>query len=192
MPVSRLLIVACCAGLALAGAPAEPPALLPLYDLEGDAVDPFRDARASATVFFFLRTDCPVSNGYAPEIRRLHDRFAPRGVAFWAVYLDPDQNSREIRRHLEEFQIPGSPLRDSLHALAGRCGARVTPEAAVFSMDGQLTYVGRIDDRYVAYGKQKRAAATHDVEDALAAALTGRSPAPAKGPAIGCLIRDLR
>jgi hypothetical protein len=40
-------------------------------------------------VLVFVRTDCPISNRYAPELRRLQDRFAPRGMAFWLVYPDP-------------------------------------------------------------------------------------------------------
>ena len=31
------------------------------------------------TVLIFISTDCPISNRYAPEIKRLHDEFAPKG-----------------------------------------------------------------------------------------------------------------
>ena len=34
------------------------------------------------TVLIFLRTDCPVSNSYAPEIERISRVFAARGVGF--------------------------------------------------------------------------------------------------------------
>ena len=51
-------------------------------DLQGRAVDPLANAEARLSVLVFLRSDCPISNRYAPEIRRLHARFAPRGVAF--------------------------------------------------------------------------------------------------------------
>lgn len=163
-----------------------------LYDLDGHAVDPFVRTDRAATVFFFLRTDCPIANSYAPEIRRFYLKFAPRRVAFWLVYLDPAQASREILEHIKDYQLPGDPLRDAKLRFAGRCGAQVTPEAALFAADGRLTYVGRIDDRYVAFGKRKRAFSSHDLEDALEATLAGKHPAPPKGPAIGCLIRDLK
>ena len=42
-----------------------------LPNLAGEEVPPFRDRDSRITVFLFLRTDCPISNRYAPEIQRL-------------------------------------------------------------------------------------------------------------------------
>jgi hypothetical protein len=55
-----------------------------IVDLEGKAVDPFGGA-AKVRVFIFLRSDCPVSNRYAPELKRLSDEFAPRSAVFSMV-----------------------------------------------------------------------------------------------------------
>src|SRR5207249_1979338 len=46
------------------------------FDLEGHAVDPFRSASPKGTVIFFVSTSCPISNRYAPEIRRMRARYA--------------------------------------------------------------------------------------------------------------------
>src|ERR1043165_1536164 len=56
------------------------------FDLDGRPVNPFGATNSSATVLLFLGHECPISNRYAPELRRLHDKFAPRGVRFWLVY----------------------------------------------------------------------------------------------------------
>jgi hypothetical protein len=50
-----------------------------LTDLTGNTVQPISE---QTSVFLFTRTDCPISNRYAPEVRRIHDRFAPKGTAF--------------------------------------------------------------------------------------------------------------
>jgi hypothetical protein len=45
---------------------------------EGGEVNPF-DAPTDikAIVFLFTSTDCPISNRYAPDVRRLATKFAP-------------------------------------------------------------------------------------------------------------------
>ena len=40
-------------------------------------------------VLLFIRTDCPISNRYAPDLERLYERFAPQGVEFRLVYPEP-------------------------------------------------------------------------------------------------------
>src|SRR5436190_5313008 len=46
---------------------------LSVFDLSGHPVDPFAAPGAKATVFIFISTDCPISNRYAPEIRRFEE-----------------------------------------------------------------------------------------------------------------------
>ena len=38
-----------------------------------------------AVVLLFVSTDCPLSNGYVPELNRIERAYAPRGIAFYAV-----------------------------------------------------------------------------------------------------------
>src|SRR5262245_3317479 len=45
---------------------------------------------SKAVVLFFIATECPVSNGYAPECARLAKEFGARGVAVYGVQSDPD------------------------------------------------------------------------------------------------------
>ena len=54
--------------------------------LDGVPVEPFAPARGiEATVLLFVMTDCPISNRYAPEIRRLHDEFAGTFGSGWST-----------------------------------------------------------------------------------------------------------
>ena len=166
---------------------AAPPQAL---DLEGHPVDPLHRS-APVVVLLFVRSDCPISNGYAPEIRRLYERFAPRGAAFWMVYPDPQTSADDVRRHVAEYQYPGRVLRDPQQVLVRLARAEVTPEAAVFT-GGRLLYHGRIDDRYLDFGRTRSAPTTHDLDAALEATLAGRPLRAASTRAVGCFLSDLR
>lgn len=187
-------------GLLLAVAAAGPPspatpARLALMDLDGRPAFPLDTRGVPFTVFVFTRTDCPISNRYAPELRRLHARFARAGVAFWLVYADPGERVEAIRRHVEEYRYPFGALRDPQHSLVARTQARVTPEAAVFVAEPtgpRLVYTGRIDDRYASLGRKRAAATTRDLERVLEALVAGEAVASRYVPAIGCSIPPLR
>jgi len=169
-----------------------PPTQLQLLDLTGRWVAPLQATDAKATVFLFIRTECPVSNRYAPEIRRLYEKFASSGVTFWLVYPDSDESVETIRQHVEEYEYHFGVLRDPRQTLVRLAGVRVTPEAAVFMAGGRMVYRGRIDDRYVAFGKTRPAPTTHDLEQVLQAILEGAPVTSKTTPAIGCFISDLQ
>jgi len=168
-------------------------ALLPvqLPDLDGTLVDPFQAAAGTkAIVLLFISTDCPISNRYAPDIRRLHDVYAKEGAVFRLIYPDPADTVEEIREHLKSFSYPGTALRDLHHDAVKRAGATITPEAAVYDSRGRLTYRGRIDDRYSAVGIERATATRHDLQDAIAATIAGKPVTPRFTQAVGCYVAD--
>ena len=176
----------------------DPPASPSVFDLAGQPIDPLAaDGGAKATVFIFVRTDCPISNRYAPEVRRLHEKFTPQGVSIRLIYPDPDQTASAIRDHLHEYGYASQALRDPHHVLVRMTGAQVTPEAAVFAAadsagSPELVYCGRIDDRYVDFGTARPAPTTHDLEQVLEAILAGQPIAATTTRAVGCYISDLK
>jgi hypothetical protein len=163
---------------------------LTLKDADGRLVRPFDNARAG-TVFIFTRTDCPISNRYAPEISRLHDAFARNGIAFWLVYVDPAQTAGAVRRHMAEYGYRMGALLDPRHELVSLTQAEVTPEAVVYC-GNRIVYRGRIDDQYAAFGKWRPSATTHDLEDVLTAIAAGRTIQPRTTRATGCFISDVK
>jgi hypothetical protein len=158
-------------------------------DLAGNARDPFA-APARARVFLFVRTDCPISNRYAPEFRRIAAEF--EGVEFWLVYPDRTDSIANIQRHLVDYGFPGQVVRDPGHDLVKRSHATTAPEAAVFDSNNKLVYHGRIDDLYVDPGRTRPQARTHDLEDAISAVLEGRPLRQPETRAIGCSIEDVK
>ena len=168
-------------------------ALLPvqLPGIDGTLVDPFEaPAGTKATVLLFVSTDCPISNRYAPDVRRLYDRYSKDGVVFRLVYPNPAESVDDIRDHLKSFSYPGTALRDLRHEAVKRAGATITPEAAVYDSRGHLTYRGRIDDRYSAVGVERATATRHDLQDAIAATLAGKPVTPRFTQAVGCYVAD--
>jgi AhpC/TSA family protein len=162
-----------------------------VVDLEGRAVDPLPARGAGPTVLVFTRTDCPLSNRYAPTLRRLHDRFSAAGARFWLVYPDGTEDGEEIRRHGRDFGFGFPALRDPDHALVALTGATVTPEVAVFvPAEGgpRMVYRGRIDDRAVDLRRTRPQATTHDLEQVLDALAAGGTLDPRTTPAVGCFI----
>jgi len=164
-----------------------------LLSLDGKRVDPLRAANPSTRflAFVFVRTDCPISNSYAPEIRRLQSEFASKGVGFWLVYGE-DESSPVIQEHLREYSYHIGALRDSRHAFAAQSRVRVTPEVAIYGRDGQLLYHGRVDDRYADLGKARPAPTSRDLQSALASLVSGKAAKPPSGSAVGCFIEGLR
>lgn len=165
-----------------------------LLDANGRAVAPLPAPRDPTTVFVFASTECPITNRYAPELRRLHERFARDGVRFWLVYPDPKEGPEDVRRHAQSFGYGFEALRDPKHDLVRLVGAQVTPEAAVYIGDPEgprLVYRGRIDDRNVAFGRSRPVPTTRDLEDVLLALERHESPTARSTTAIGCYITAL-
>jgi hypothetical protein len=159
-------------------------------DLTGKLVDPFQNITNKAVVLIFVGRECPISNGYAPEIRRLSQKFAAPGVKFWLVYPSSDDIAELIRQHTREYQLELDVLRDPQHTLVKRAKATVTPEVAVFVPGGRMVYHGRIDDRNVALGKQRPEATEHDLERALEAIRDGKKPRTSFRKPVGCYISE--
>ncbi len=190
------LISLCCHAAAMAADPAVVvPRKVDAFSLQGvdgqrHSRDGWRDKRA--VVLFFLGAECPVSNGYSPDMRALSARYAERGVACYGVHVDAALSTEEAAAHAEEYGLPFTILLDPEQSLAGMVGARVTPDAVVVRPDGTVAYCGRIDDRYSVQGKRRDDPTTHELIDAIEAVLAGKLPTIRETEAYGCPLPKLR
>jgi hypothetical protein len=121
-------------------------------------------------------------------MQRLFQRYSPQKAKFWLVYPDADTLPEAIIEHEKEYRLSLPALRDPQHVLVKRTGVRATPEAAVFASDGREVYRGRIDDRYVDFGKERPAPTQRDLEQALEAILSGKPVLSSRTTAVGCYI----
>src|SRR6266404_484214 len=163
-------------------------ASLAIPDIDGVSRTPLNpDGKAS--VLFFITTDCPISNSYAPEVQRICAEYSSRKVSCSLVYVDPDLTREDVRKHLKEFGYSGMPaILDSTRKLVRAAGATVTPEAAVIGPSGQVLYRGRIDNVYASLGKRRPEATEMDLRKALEETLSGKPVSTPKTKAIGCYI----
>jgi thioredoxin-related protein len=153
--------------------------------------DPWIVARGKVVVLIFVRTDCPIANRYAPEIQRLRDAHVAN-AAFWMVYPDKKETPEVIRDHQREFRLTLPVLRDADRRLTKRAEVSITPEVAVFDAKGRLVYHGRIDNWFEDIGRARPAPTTHELADAIAAALSGHPQTLPNAPAVGCYLSDVQ
>ena len=159
-----------------------------LRDVDGTMHDLFKP-EGRANVLFFIASDCPISNGYAPEIQRICSDYDKKGVLCALVYEDASIATDRVRAHRDEYHYTGIPaVIDRDRAVARRANATVTPQAVVVGAAGIVKYRGRMDNQYAALGKPRRVVTVHDVRDALDAVLAGRAVAHPETEAFGCFI----
>ena len=160
-------------------------AMLPVTvaDVNGSAVRPLC-VHGPAAVLVFVAVDCPISNGYAPELQRVRADYP--GVPFTLVYAAATPAA--AKAHAAAYGYTWPAVVDPHGLLAARVGATVTPEVAVVADGGRLLYRGRVDDRYAAFGRKRTVATTRELRDALDAVTTGRTVPVALTKAVGCPI----
>jgi thiol-disulfide isomerase/thioredoxin len=159
-------------------------------DLAGKPVDPLERAAGKPLVLIYVRSDCPISNRYAPTVKALGQKYAGQAV-FMLVYPDKAETSQAIEKHLKEYGYPFAPLRDPQHELVKIGKVEITPEVAVFNGQRELIYHGRIDNWYKDFGRARPAPTTHELDEAVKSAVNG-GPAPASVGGVGCYISDLQ
>jgi peroxiredoxin len=141
-----------------------------------------------AVVIFFVMTDCPLANGYVPEMNRIRADYAAKGVAVYAVQTDNTISDADVRKYAKDFGYTFPVLHDPRLTLARFTGATVSPEAAVLSPKGEILYLGRIDNRVEDITKPRYAATDPELRNALDAVLAGKAPKAARTRAVGCSI----
>ena len=177
--------VVCLAADVCLGANALPDLVMKdLQDVQHHPLDPTGKA---ASVLVFYWQDCPVSNGYAPELNRI--AASRTNFAFYVVQVDAGLTVAAAREHAKQYRLSMPVLLDPTHQLVKLAGAVVTPEAVVFGKGGEILYRGRIDDNYAAFGKKRAVASKHDLCDALDAIAAGEPVKQKETKAIGCLIQ---
>jgi AhpC/TSA family len=159
-----------------------------IRDLDGKLLSLFKPGGV-ANVLFFITSDCPISNGYAPEIQRLCAEYASRGVRCNLLYEDIGIDRRSAQKHLDEYRYRGIPAAiDADRSISNYAKATVTPEAVVVDNQGKIRYRGRINNFYADLGKPRQQVTQHDLADALDAVLTGKPVRNPETQALGCYI----
>ena len=161
-------------------------------DVNGRDRTPLAMTANRAVVLLFVTNDCPIANSYAPEIQRIQKAYASAKFDFYLVYVDPALSAKAAKQHARDYSYTFPALLDRTQVLAKFTGATVTPEAAIVGAGGKVLYRGRIDDRYVDFGKSRPQPTIRDLRNALDAVAQGKPVPPATGRAIGCFLPPIK
>lgn len=140
----------------------------------GGELQPLTRSGKPTRVVLFLATDCPIANGYAPEIARIAAAYRDRIGPMIFVHVDPDVDRAQVLQHAKDYGLDGELVLDREQIFARALGATVTPEVVVLRRQGQgwmISYRGRIDDIYVDFGKKRVRASRLDLRLQLDRAL---------------------
>ena len=110
---------------------------------------------------------------------------------FFLVYVEPDTPLSELRQHYKEFGYRCPALYDKDHALVKRWNAQKTPETVLLDASGKKIYQGRIDDRYIDFGRSRHQPGQPDFRLALDGAVAGRALTSTTTPVVGCPIPEI-
>ncbi len=159
-------------------------------DIDGVVREPLKVEKGHTEALFFVTNDCPVSNYYSHEIRRICEDYAHRGLGCALVYTDPAMTDEQARQHAREYGHGAYPkIVDRAHALVKATGAAVNPTAVVIEPGGVIAYRGRIDDFYAGIGRPRRIVTKHDLRAALDEAVAGEPVKEPETTPVGCYIQ---
>ena len=161
--------------------------MLPLFLFLAFGLAPAPAQSGKPLVLLFVRTDCPISNRYAPELERIYEKYSVEGIDFQSVYPELGLSSQDLDHHRTDYglKIPASLDPDRHYVNLAK--ATVTPEAAVF-VEGKLVYRGRIDNWYIDIGKSLPKPTEHSLDDVLRLISQGKVPAFRETRPVGCVI----
>jgi peroxiredoxin len=163
-------------------------------DLEG--VDGKRHALSDladkeVVVVVFTCNSCPVATDYEDRIIAVAKKYAGADskVALVAMCVNKiaEDQLPKLRERAESKGFNFPYLYDETQKIGKAFGAAFTPEFFVLDKQRHVVYMGGMDDSSNAAG-----AKTNYLEPAIEAALSGKAPATAEAPAIGCRVRYVR
>ncbi len=133
-----------------------------------------------------MATECPISNRYVPELNRIASLYLPKGVEMTGYFPERGLVQARLDRWQQDFAPAFQVRLDETARYARKAGATLTPEVAVYAE--KLVYRGRIDDRYVSWGKSRREPARRDLVETLELLIQGKPVAPRFTKTWGCYI----
>ena len=140
-------------------------------------------------VLAFPCNSCPPAVDYEHRLLALAKLLAATNGALVAVSSNdtsraPEDNLDGMKAKAEKKGFPFWYLRDDGQKVARVYGATFTPEFFVLDQERKVVYMGAFDDN-----TDPAQVKTKYVEDAVAAALAGKTPATAETVARGCAVR---
>lgn len=160
-----------------------------LFDHRGQRHELHR-ANAKVVVLFVAGNGCPIVRQSISKVRSLRGKFADKGVVFWMLNANSQDDQESIAQEAQEYSVGSVPiLKDELQLVARSLGVTRTAEViAINARDWTVIYRGAIDDQ-LTEGAKKPQPTTKYLEAALGEFFAGKPITVAKAPVKGCLIK---
>lgn len=100
----------------------------------------------AATVVFFWQIGCPCVKRYQQRINHIYERFKQENVAFIYISSNTAESFVEVKKEYQKRGITLPLMRDEGGVLAKALAARGTPTAAIINPQGQVVFLGWIDN----------------------------------------------
>jgi hypothetical protein len=142
----------------------------------------------SLTVWVFLAVDCPISQKYISELRRMDSVYSSQKLRVRGI-VPGKVNPNEVKTFVEEYAIDFPISIDRDFTDVRRFQATITPEAILVNRQGQVLYQGAIDNWFFDLGKYRQRVTEHYLQNSIDAALQGKTPTVSKTEAVGCIIQ---
>jgi hypothetical protein len=147
-----------------------------------------KDPGTRAIVLFVQGNGCPLVRKRVPELKRLRDAYAGKGVVFWMINANPQDSRAEVAREAAEFGIDLPILLDELQLVARSLNITRTGEAIVIEPGSwRIRYRGALDDR-LDYEAQKTEVQHPYLKQALDSLLAGKAISTEVTAAPGCVV----
>ncbi|MFP6693788.1 MAG: redoxin domain-containing protein [Pirellulales bacterium] len=143
--------------------------------------------KAKIVVVVFMGTECPIGNGYVPDLIDLQSRYRDRHLQVIGINSNLSDSAETIAKHVKEFKIDFPVLVDSEQLAADLTGAERTPEVFVLDRRRVIRYQGRIDDR-LGYDFKREKSRRADLEEAVKELLDDKKVSVSATETVGCLI----
>jgi peroxiredoxin len=139
-------------------------------------------------VLAFTCNSCPYATDHEQRLSALHKRFTEDGKGV-VIAINPNQVKEDLlpamKARAESRGLKYLYLHDPTQQVTKSYGPLNTPEFVVLNKDRKVIYLGAMDDS----PELKKPVTKKYVEDAIAAALAGKTPEVTETPSVGCLVR---
>ena len=153
-----------------------------LLDQNGNSHQLYYYSDAKAVVFMVQGNGCPIVRNALPRFKELRDEYAARGVQFFMINSNLQDNRQTVAAEAAEFDFDIPVLIDDTQIIGESMGLVRTGE--IFVLDPKtwsVTYTGALDDR-LTYENQKPAATENYLQDALDDMLAGEKVCDSRAP----------
>ena len=146
--------------------------------------------KKSFNVIVFADTECPITQSYMPELKKMSEEYRSKNVHFESVFPVYTVTDPEIKNFLKKYDIAFPGYADKEHQVVRKYHAKVMPEVVLIDANGQVVYQGAIDNWYAGLGKNRPKPTEFYLRNAIEATLNGNPLMTRKTEAVGCLIND--